>query len=112
MAALIGSCRKDQAETSRPNDDDLIGLDVGSSSGKKRNRPKVSVGCIQDPADPACAEVLGAKPSGDGEVEFVGDTCRVNLCNGRGDCDVDSDGFVACLCDEGVAGEACDERER
>ena len=113
--ATATSCRKDDAsaDPGSASDDGLIGLDVGSPSGKKK-RPgnPVSVGCIQDPADPGCTDELGTTRSKSGELEFTGDTCRVNLCSGRGTCELDSDGFVACTCDEGATGSTCEKRKR
>jgi hypothetical protein len=111
LAATAG-CRKDEA-TANPDDGDdenLLGIDAGAKPRKQGS--KVSLGCIQDPADPDCAEVLGAVPSGDGEIEFTGDACRNNLCNGHGACELDPEGFVSCVCDDGAGGEKCDRSKR
>lgn len=101
----VAGCRKDEA-TAKPDDDDLLGIDAGAKP--RKGGSKVSMGCIQDPADPACAEVLGAAQSSEGGIEFTGDACRNNLCNGHGACELDPEGFVACACDDGAAGEKCD----
>jgi hypothetical protein len=114
LAAAL-SCRKDEAATTDPesaSDDNLLGIDVGSQSGGKPRGKPVPVGCIQDPADPECAEVLGVEATGDGSVEFTGDACRVNLCHDHGDCDLDPEGFVACTCDDDATGPTCDKRKK
>ena len=111
-ALAVAGCRKDEA-TANPEDDDdsdLLGIDAGAKPRKRTS--KVSMGCIQDPADPACAEELGVKQSSDGEIEFTGDACRNNLCYGHGTCELDADGFVACVCDDGAGGEKCDRTKR
>jgi hypothetical protein len=116
VLALVGSlgaasgCRKDAGTTDPGSEGDLLGIDAGAKSSKRT--PQVSMGCIQDPADPACDEILGVTRSSAGEIEFTGDACRTNLCSGHGTCELDTDGFVTCVCEAGASGEHCDRRKR
>jgi hypothetical protein len=111
VAAL--SCNKNDPGTTDPDaasDESLLGIDAGAQPRQKKGDP-VPVGCIQDPSDPDCADVLGAEQS-NGELIFTGDTCRTNLCHGHGDCELDADGFVACACDDNATGETCKNRKK
>ena len=107
------SCNKNDAGTNNPestSEDELLGIDVGAQPKQDKGEP-VPVGCIQDPMNPDCADVLGVEES-NGEINFTGDTCRINLCHNHGECDLDADGFVSCLCDDNATGDTCKKRKK